>query len=83
MSEIKIHLVSSNNVEAKKAKKDLTKLYKNYPIDKANTIVALGGDGLMLQTLHDNINSDLPIYGMNRGFCGYLPSCSILSFLRV
>ena len=48
MSEIKIHLVSSNNVEAKKAKKDLTKLYKNYPIDKANTIVALGGDWLML-----------------------------------
>jgi len=72
MSEIKIHLVSSNNVEAKKAKKDLTKLYKNYPIDKANTIVALGGDGLMLQTLHDNINRDLPIYGMNKGSIGFL-----------
>ena len=72
MSEIKIHLVSSNNVEAKKAKKDLAKLYKNYPIDKANTIVALGGDGLMLQTLHDNINRDLPIYGMNKGSIGFL-----------
>ena len=65
MSEIKIHLVSSNNAEAKKAKRDLAKLYKNYPINKANTIVALGGDGLMLQTLHDNINRDLPISGMN------------------
>ena len=72
MSEIKIHLISSSNVEAKKAKKDLTKLYKNYPIDKANTIVALGGDGLMLQTLHDNINRGLPIYGMNRGSIGFL-----------
>ena len=39
---------------------------------KANIIVALGGDGLMLQTLHDNINRDLPIYGMNRGSIGFL-----------
>jgi len=72
MSEIKIHIVSSNNAEAKKAKKDLTRLYKNYPVNKANAIVALGGDGLMLQTLHDNINRDLPIYGMNRGSIGFL-----------
>ena len=72
MSEIKIHIVSSNNAEAKKAKKDLTRLYKNYPVDKANAIVALGGDGLMLQTLHNNINRDLPIYGMNRGSIGFL-----------
>ena len=72
MSEIKIHIVSSNNAEAKKAKKNLARLYKNHPIGKANAIVALGGDGLMLQTLHDNINRDLPIYGMNRGSVGFL-----------
>ena len=36
MSEIKIHLVSSNNAEAKKAKRDLAKLYKNYPINDHN-----------------------------------------------
>ena len=71
MSDIKIHIVASNNPDAKKAKRDLTKLYKNHPINKANTIVALGGDGLMLQTLHDNIERDLPIYGMNKGSIGH------------
>jgi len=72
MNDIKIHIVASNNADAKKAKKDLAKLYKNYPINRANTIVALGGDGLMLQTLHDNIDRDLPIYGMNKGSIGFL-----------
>ena len=72
MNEIKIHIVASNNLIAKKAKINLAKIYKNYPIGKANTIVALGGDGLMLQTLHDNIDRDLPIYGMNRGSIGFL-----------
>ena len=72
MSEIKIHIVASNNPEAKKAKSNLSKLYKNYPVSRANVIVALGGDGLMLQTLHDNIERELPIYGMNRGSIGFL-----------
>ena len=39
MSDIKIHIVASNNPDAKKAKRDLAKLYKNHPINKANTIV--------------------------------------------
>ena len=46
MSEIKIHIVASNNPEAKKAKSNLSKLYKNYPVSRANVIVALGGDAL-------------------------------------
>ena len=35
-------------------------------------IVALGGDGLMLQTLHRFMNSGKPIYGMHRGTVGFL-----------
>ncbi len=35
-------------------------------------IVALGGDGLMLQTLHRTMNAPKPIYGMNRGSVGFL-----------
>ena len=40
--------------------------------DKAEVIVALGGDGHMLQTLHEYMARDLPIYGMNRGSVGFL-----------
>jgi NAD+ kinase len=39
---------------------------------KADVIVALGGDGLMLQTLHKFMKSGKPIYGMHRGTVGFL-----------
>ena len=39
---------------------------------EADVIVALGGDGLMLQTLHRFMNDRKPIYGMNRGSVGFL-----------
>src|SRR5262249_4355840 len=42
------------------------------PPNKAVAIVALGGDGLMLQTMHAHLNSRIPIYGMNRGSIGFL-----------
>ena len=38
----------------------------------ADIVVALGGDGLMLQTLHRLMNAGKPIYGMNRGTVGFL-----------
>jgi NAD+ kinase len=39
---------------------------------EADIIVALGGDGHMLQTLHEHLDSGRPIYGMNRGSVGFL-----------
>ena len=56
MSDKKIHFVSSDNKAAKKAKDSLVEKYKDYSAPEADVIVALGGDGLMLQTLHDNID---------------------------
>ena len=56
MSYKKIHFVSSDNKTAKEAKDNLVKKYNNYSASEADVIVALGGDGLMLQTLHDNID---------------------------
>ena len=38
----------------------------------ASVVVALGGDGFMLQTLHDTERLDLPVYGMNCGTIGFL-----------
>lgn len=72
MSDKKLHFVSSDHPDAKKAKKALSQTYKNYEISEADVVVALGGDGLMLQTLHENIGNSLPIYGMNKGSIGFL-----------
>jgi len=50
----------------------LAALYGNAPEREADAIVTLGGDGLMLQTLHRHMNDRIPIYGMNRGSVGFL-----------
>ena len=72
MSDKKIHFVSSDNKAAKEAKYNLVKKYKDYSAPEADVIVALGGDGLMLQTLHDNIDKAKPIFGINKGSVGFL-----------
>ena len=68
----KIGFVSSNKPEAIKALKSLKNLYKNVPPNEADVIVALGGDGTVLKSLHDFLKNKTPIYGMNRGFVGFL-----------
>jgi len=68
----KIAFVASETQEAVKALKTLTKRYGNVAPEAADVIVALGGDGLMLQTMHRHLNSRIPIYGMNRGSVGFL-----------
>ncbi|MFL2815625.1 MAG: NAD kinase [Alphaproteobacteria bacterium] len=72
MSDKKIHFVSSDNEAAKEAKDNLVKKYKDYPASEADVIVTLGGDGLMLQTLHNNIDEAKPIFGINKGSVGFL-----------
>ena len=46
--------------------------YEHLPPDEADVIVALGGDGFMLETLHARIERPVPIYGMNLGTIGFL-----------
>ena len=72
MSDKKIHFVSSDNKAAKEAKDNLVKKYKDYSAPEADVIVALGGDGTVLKSLHDFLKNKTPIYGMNRGFVGFL-----------
>ena len=62
---------ASSAPEAQAALRELTKLYGNAKAD-ADVIVALGGDGLMLQTVHKLFKRGLPIFGMNRGSIGFL-----------
>ena len=68
----KIAFVSSEKPEAKEALKILKREYKNVPPSKADIIVALGGDGTILKSLHDFLKQKKPIYGMNKGNVGFL-----------
>jgi len=67
-----IAFIASQTPEAHDAYGRLEKRYGNVDPAKADVIVALGGDGLMLQTLHKFMNSGKPIYGMHRGTVGFL-----------
>jgi NAD+ kinase len=67
-----ITFVAADTDEARAAKDALSARYDAVPIDRAEVIVALGGDGLMLETLHANMARGLPIYGMNCGTVGFL-----------
>ena len=51
---------------------ELTALYGNALPEAADVIVALGGDGFMLETLHRHLERDVPIFGMHRGSVGFL-----------
>lgn len=68
----RIAFVASGSDEAESARYQLEQAYGGVPADEADIIVALGGDGLMLQTLHRFMNSGKPIYGMHRGTIGFL-----------
>lgn len=72
MSFKQIAFLASESPTAKRALTRMTKLYGNVDITKADVVVALGGDGHMLQTMHKMVSSGIPIYGMNRGTVGFL-----------
>lgn len=63
--------VASTAVEAQSALRDLTRRYGNAK-SEADLVVALGGDGFMLQTIHKMHKRGLPIFGMNCGSVGFL-----------
>lgn len=72
MDDRRISIVTSDAPEAIKSGSVLRDRYGSVSPENADIIVALGGDGLMLQTLHRLMGSGTPIYGMNRGSVGFL-----------
>ncbi|MDO9458667.1 MAG: NAD kinase [Alphaproteobacteria bacterium] len=72
MAYKKIAFVASDSQEAQDALLILCDRYAATPPDQADVIVALGGDGQMLQTIHQFMGRNIPIYGMNRGSLGFL-----------
>ncbi|RCK44177.1 inorganic polyphosphate kinase [Thalassospira profundimaris] len=70
-----IHSIAFVAAETKIAQDAMYRLkhrYGHVSPDKAEVIVALGGDGFMLETLHRYMGRKVPIYGMNRGTVGFL-----------
>ena len=68
----KLAFVASNRPDAQAVRARLAARYGDVPAAEAQVIVALGGDGFMLETLHRNLGRPTPIYGMNQGSVGFL-----------
>lgn len=68
----KIAFIANGTDDANRAAADLRARYGSHELDEADVVVALGGDGLMLETLHEIMPRHLPVYGMNFGTVGFL-----------
>jgi NAD+ kinase len=67
-----VAFVATDTEAAQAGLAELTHRYTATPPDEADIIVALGGDGFMLETLHRYLDRHVPIYGMHRGTVGFL-----------
>nr|WP_047168259.1 NAD kinase [Sphingomonas sp. Y57] len=74
MTEQRMALVASPTAAAQEAATELRAIYEWHPIERADLVVALGGDGFMLRTLHAMLDRHriLPVFGMNLGTVGFL-----------
>jgi NAD+ kinase len=68
----KIAFLASETPVAQEAAARLAKAFGGAPVETADVVVALGGDGHMLQTMHRMVSTGIPVYGMHRGTVGFL-----------
>jgi NAD+ kinase len=68
----RIAFLASEAPAARRAAARLARAFGRSPVEEADVVVALGGDGHMLQTMHRLVSTGTPIYGMNRGTIGFL-----------
>lgn len=71
-ADLRIHFTASQKPEARQALEAMTRKYGQAGLDRAEVVVALGGDGWMLDTLRERFQDRLPVYGMHRGTVGFL-----------
>ncbi len=72
MTAPRLHFAASDAPLAREARDRLSARYGQAPLHAAAVVVALGGDGFMLSTLHAVEGREVPVYGMNRGTVGFL-----------
>jgi NAD+ kinase len=68
----KLAILAAQRPEAQSAKAALVARYGQSSAEDADVIIALGGDGFMLETLHNSIGGNTPVFGMNCGSVGFL-----------
>lgn len=71
-TDIKLALVHGDSEASTSSAEQLRKLYDFVPTAQADVIIALGGDGYMLHLLHELLEVETPIFGMNLGTVGFL-----------
>ncbi len=69
---MKFHFLSSENPEAKKVELKLKDLYGQNSAEDSNYIIPIGGDGLLLKSLHTYNKLNKPFFGINFGSVGFL-----------
>ena len=72
MTQLRISFFASKRPEAQEALPELRRLYGHVSEEDADVIVAIGGDGAMLDTLRRRFDDNKPVYGMHRGTVGFL-----------
>ncbi|MEQ9448793.1 MAG: NAD kinase [Rhodospirillaceae bacterium] len=72
MDYSRVAFVAADSPQAQNALKALVDKYGQHKTDEADVIVALGGDGFMLEALHTHMDTKVPIFGMHRGTVGFL-----------
>lgn len=73
---------ASPSAQAQAALRRFREIYGDHPLDQADVIVAIGGDGMMLETLAATEDLSIPVYGMHRGTVGFLMNDFRLEDLR-
>jgi len=73
---MKFHFISSNTSEAIKAKKEYINSYNQSDPELADVIIPIGGDGILLKSLHDFNELNKPFFGINYGTVGFLMNSS-------
>ena len=71
-SNLAMAILVSEHPGSREAAAELRRRYGEVGLDEAQVLVVLGGDGFMLHTLHENVDRDVPVFGMRLGEVGFL-----------
>jgi NAD+ kinase len=71
-SSLAMAILASEHPGSREAAAELRRRYGEVGLDEAQVLVVLGGDGFMLHTLHENVDRDVPVFGMRLGEIGFL-----------
>ena len=79
---IKLCFFANEKPEAQDTLKELMKRYGDHPVAESDVIVAIGGDGFMLDVLRAHMKDGKPIYGLNRGTVGFMMNDAVVDGLK-